>query len=1043
MTTPPVVEKTVVDIELKSGHYESERAERADWTKKLSTVENLVLDDYGVLVKRGGLTALGTALDENSAFMGVFNHRLLPLQNGIANVGNAFRLYHFDESAQVWRKKNRVPCFGVESHVVATNGATGGATYSGALMGVALTDRYRAVMYSVSTSSTVNHLRIGIQDRESGLVVRDLLVYLSSGTRTVGAMTAVDNRYIHFVFGNTSSTRHGVIDTLALPANSAAMTVSTVASLGGIEETIIALLPGTNHSVLVRVQVGGIAQLTKYNNAGTLVLTSTATAGAQAADINYSTEDIYTIDGANLSVWGFATLTQVTRTLTGLPGTITEVRIAVDDAGECRIIAEEQTETTGSAENLPQWSVFSLAAAATACTDLGPLVGWGEACAPFYNPESERFYIGLVKIRGSQNGSTYSAETVGACVLADITEPRLTTGNGRFPVAAVLEPYLATTADVDTSDSGSNAPGFRRSVPQLRASRYGVTTCLGVSSLTASTARAYSAVELSAFDSSCVHSAPPLIGGGALAVYDGNEVAENGFVDSPSVFHTQVAGALSAGLRNYVAVYEFQDANGNLHYSRVSGVSSATNTGAQLNRIRVSVPSVSTHHGNESGFETSRVFCKLYRTTSGGQTYYLVTSMADPSAGFYSYDDSISDATLITRQQLFRQPGLQNAALDRYHAPSSRHIVQHKDRWFVCRGSSVYYSSFAVDGEAPWFNPAFTFSVPGGTGNITGLASMDGILVVFKRDGIWLVDGDGPPENGGSGLEFSPPRRILTEYGCVNPKSIVATPDGIMYRSSRGFELLTRGFSVAEPWVGEAVKDTADTYPQTGGACFDRNGGRALFAIGATYSYAGQVNPNGAGVILAYDCAVRAWSVLKATNGLGVYGMGIQDVAFSKIAVSGEPADALLVLDGHYYVYREELDNCLDIDGANYYVPFKIETAWIRAQSLQDRIRVSDFLFLGKKKSNHNLKISVAYDYSDTYSYTKTWTPADYSTVEQLELQIPRQAVQAVRFKIEDAPPDNTTTYPLGNGKGPEILCLSVKLGLRGGGAKLPAGQKG
>jgi hypothetical protein len=63
--------------------------------------------------------------------------------------------------------------------------------------------------------------------------------------------------------------------------------------------------------------------------------------------------------------------------------------------------------------------------------------------------------------------------------------------------------------------------------------------------------------------------------------------------------------------------------------------------------------------------------------------------------------------------------------------------------------------------------------------------------------------------------------------------------------------------------------------------------------------------------------------------------------------------------------------------------------------------------------------------------------------VEQLELQVPRQAVQAVRFKIEDEAPADLVTYPLGNAKGPEILCLSVKLGLRGGGAKLAPGQKG
>jgi hypothetical protein len=65
------------------------------------------------------------------------------------------------------------------------------------------------------------------------------------------------------------------------------------------------------------------------------------------------------------------------------------------------------------------------------------------------------------------------------------------------------------------------------------------------------------------------------------------------------------------------------------------------------------------------------------------------------------------------------------------------------------------------------------------------------------------------------------------------------------------------------------------------------------------------------------------------------------------------------------------------------------------------------------------------------------------AAIEQFELQIPKQGVQAVRFKIEDEIPVDTVTYPVTTGKAVDILCLSVKLGLRGGGAKLAASQKG
>lgn len=1066
MTTPAVVEKQLIDIELKSGHYESERPERSDWTKKLSTAENVILDDQGILKKRPAALLLGDYLDEDGVAFAP-NFRFVNYQDSVCHIGTGFKLYHYDESGTKFRKRQRVSEFGVRTTVVGSNARNASGLYTPAaddtnhLTAVAATTKYIVSLYSVDDGGAVPY--ISVTDRNSGLTVRLYRFANSSALTQQGSLTVVDDRYIHMALTDVAgSAYYKVIDTNSLPSDSAALSYTTTLSGAAPAGSFIqALLPTTNYAILVWYNAtgAGTTNIQKMDNSGASVASTTIAAAVPAgSDINATHVFITARSTSTLYRFDIAALGSTTYSLTNFwTASPYYWHVAVDNSGNARIIANHQQISTGQAASGAQFAVYSLAAGGTALTRLGIIHEWGIASHPWYDTTTGRFYLTLTKRRAGQNGSTVTLDTTGACVVADITQGILPSGatnaNGRFRPAAVLDTYTAFSMVGETATGGLNAAKCWRDparCPLQRAFLLGNSTFIGFKSLSTSTSRAYNVAELVTYDTTPIGSTGGIISGGTVSHYDGLEVAELGFVDSPVIWHTQTAGALAAGTRNYLAVYEYVDDDGTVHWSRTSPVSSATNTGAQLNRLEIAAPSVSAHHGNVaySAAIISRTVCKLYRTTSGGTVYYLVTTLGDayatPSNTYGTYDDQLSDATLITRPQLHRQPGIANSALDRYYPPACRAIVQHKDRVFVARNSTLYFSSYAVDGEAPWFNPAFSFPVPGGTGEITGLASMDGVLVVFKRDGIWLIDGDGPPENGGNGSEFGTPRRVLTEYGCIDQRTVVATPDGIMYRSSRGFELLTRAFSVADPWVGEAVKDTAALYPYSGGAAFDRAGGRVLFVVGKTAgTYNGQIYGSDEGVVLAYDMAVKAWTIFRHTNGTGTYGYALQDVAFCKLYQSGEPADQVLYLDPTYYVLREDDGTALELDSTSYWVPYKVETAWIRASSLQDRIRVSDFLFLGKKKSNHNLKISVAYDYSDTYSYSKTWTPADISTVEQLELQVPKQAVQAVRFKIEDSVPADTGTYPVTTGKGPEILCLSVKLGLRGGGAKLPSGQKG
>ncbi len=329
----------------------------------------------------------------------------------------------------------------------------------------------------------------------------------------------------------------------------------------------------------------------------------------------------------------------------------------------------------------------------------------------------------------------------------------------------------------------------------------------------------------------------------------------------------------------------------------------------------------------------------------------------------------------------------------------------------------VYYSDFFVDGEGTWYNPAMSFFVHGGSGPITGLASMDGRLFIFKGKGIWAVDGDGPGESGPTGSEFSPPTRLATEYGCIDHRSIVVTTEGIVYRSARGIELLTRSLQVV--WVGDSVQNTVNTYPYTVGAAYDSFGRVHILLSSAAPA---PTVTGATGCELVWDIPGKAWSVHYSTGHAGVYGRAVQDIAVADVG----GVETLLYADPALGVAYA--DPTTGLDGSAQ-VPWVFESGWIR-MSQQVRQRVSNILFLGQKHSNHAMKVSLAYNYVDSYTQSHTWEPDVLNTlaIEELAIKPTVQQVLAIRVKIEELTPSDTGTYPLGTGRGVDLLGLSAEI---------------
>jgi hypothetical protein len=389
----------------------------------------------------------------------------------------------------------------------------------------------------------------------------------------------------------------------------------------------------------------------------------------------------------------------------------------------------------------------------------------------------------------------------------------------------------------------------------------------------------------------------------------------------------------------------------------------------------------------------------------------------------------------VSLQKLYTQPGTPGTALGRQCPPASTYSITHQDRvWLVAEdGVTLWYSAPRVQGETAWFNNLFTIPIEDG-GKITGLASFDNRLVVFKEGEIFVVDGSGPPENGGSGTEFAPPYKLPFGTGCINPGSIIATSGTLYFRSSTGLEALDRRMQVS--WVGEPVRDTLASYPVITSAVAMADD-RVVFTCRET----NVMTAPGNGVLLVHHTRLGAWSVdlVEGTDGTANY--GFIDSATQEL--DGEYRTFLLDSDGVLYAQRTTDDADRYKDSVDP-VRIGLATNWVRStESLADRQRVWNAEVTLRAKSNTSVNASLAYDYSNTFSDDKQWseTVLGSSGIAVLKKQPETPQNMAVKLLLQETA--NVANVATGNEEGFEVLGVSFEIAPKSGAHDPAATKKG
>lgn len=435
------------------------------------------------------------------------------------------------------------------------------------------------------------------------------------------------------------------------------------------------------------------------------------------------------------------------------------------------------------------------------------------------------------------------------------------------------------------------------------------------------------------------------VNGGVLQMYDGQNVVEHGFLTYPIISLTANSSGspLAAGTYEYVGVYEWMDGQGLLHRSKPSVPVSITITAGQVIHIAITPCCLTKKVG---------IMLQLYRSQVNATTLTQITNYNQQGSFFSAktqnleiWDDSAADSSIVGNPTLYTAGNvLENAA-----APASGAMTVHRNRLFVVDTTNpliIWYSKQLVSLAPVEFSDFQTISVDPKGGPVTALASLDDKLIIFKRDRIFMLLGQGPDITGGQN-DFTDPLPVSTDTGCIAPRSVVVVPDGIMFHSPKGIYQLGRDLSVSfigAPVAGVVGPDALSSIVSSAVLMPDTH--QVRFGI---------LDNNTSNLFcVVYDYLVGQWSDFKlgqaplphAPNGADACLVG--GVYYSLSNASGSAA-----------VLYEVPGQTNDLGGA---IQMAVITGWIKLTGLQGFQRAYKLQMLGT--GSGTLFCSIGIDYT-------------------------------------------------------------------------------
>lgn len=501
--------------------------------------------------------------------------------------------------------------------------------------------------------------------------------------------------------------------------------------------------------------------------------------------------------------------------------------------------------------------------------------------------------------------------------------------------------------------------------------------------------------------------------GGVLSSYDGRSVYEYGFSLYPEQPSTATRGSTGVGngTYQYIALYEWTDNNGNLQRSAPSVPISFTMTGGPK-IVDVSVPTLRVTTKFSDGASGSDIIISLWRTENNGTTFYKTAfATNDPEEDVVVASDSTDDSVLIGNEILYTNGGV----LENIAPPACSFISVYKNRIFLSGLEDkhlIWFSQENISGQPVEFAQELTMHIDNEGGGITATSVLDDKLVIFKDDRFYITYGDGPNATGTSG-EFAPLQFITEDAGCITSRSIVRMPLGIMFKSKKGYYLLTSSLQMT--YIGAEVELFNGLTVSSATLKSDNNQIRFTHTDGSC---------------LIYDYFFQQWSTFTNHNANDSLLWQDQFVLLK--------TDGSILYEVPGYFKDGELPYSL-----------RIGTAWFAFDAITGFQRVYDMQFLGEYKSSHVLRCQIGYDFSPAYESNIIFTPDSALQIAQYgsdatygsgspygginsayrwKASLSRQKCQAIRFLIEDL----TTSMTPGTQEAFTISAIALQVGIKG-----------
>lgn len=534
---------------------------------------------------------------------------------------------------------------------------------------------------------------------------------------------------------------------------------------------------------------------------------------------------------------------------------------------------------------------------------------------------------------------------------------------------------------LDRPSTGTS--GSQGSKVYLNASKYNASAIIPTVYELAPFVSAGSHVRSTRYGSAIVFSGGCSTGVDPIAEFELSPVAP------PFIMSAAPSGSGAAGSYFYRAVVEFTDANGLLHRSAPSNVveSQRGSTGATL--------TIKLFRVSGAGYYGRGPKVALYRTINGGSIFYRLASLTDTAAD--------TDAVIANNEILYTDSGeLETQSM----FATDDILVTSKRMWAIPSDdkTSVWYTKEFQPGIFPEFSSALRLSIPAGGDNIA-LGQLDDKIVVFKKNSVFVIYGQGP-NNLGQGGEYVY-EQVQTNVGCIEPGTVVSYPDGVMFAHSSGLQSINRNLQV-QP-LGIPVDDTDPT--------------TLCSAVAIPHKHQVRFGVRSSSVTLYYSYLYNRWSRL------------LTDQAASTLwtNLDYEEPNQLIYLTSGGAVRYEPSSDYVDNGGATG-IDLYYTTPWIKLAGIQGTKRIRRALFLLRPLNgavgDGSMSVSVFYNYVDTVAQTKTWNAPSLllAPQKQPELTLSQQRLESVKFRVRIFADSGET-----KGRGYALAGITLDVGIKKG----------